>query len=119
MSTGKVLLGLLAGVAAGALLGVLFAPDKGTVTRKKIVKKGDEYSDALTAKFNEYMDTISDKIDEVKDEDYAEDIKDKFNAFLESLSAKAEEVKEDVSDLTEPKHSKSKESKKGYRASAG
>jgi gas vesicle protein len=68
MSTGKVLLGLLAGVAAGALLGVLFAPDKGTVTRKKIAKKSDEYADGLTEKFNEFLDTLGEKFDDVKEE---------------------------------------------------
>ena len=47
MSTGKVLLGVLAGVAAGAMLGILFAPDKGSNTRKKISKKGEDYADAV------------------------------------------------------------------------
>ena len=50
MSTGKVLLGVLAGAAAGALLGVLLAPEKGSETRKKITKKGEEYADALFSK---------------------------------------------------------------------
>lgn len=68
MSSGKVLLGVLAGVAAGALLGVLFAPDKGWNTRKKISKKADEYMDGLRDKFDEFMDTISDKIDDVKED---------------------------------------------------
>jgi gas vesicle protein len=68
MSSGKVLLGVLAGVAAGALLGVLFAPDKGWNTRKRISKKADEYVDGLREKFDEFLDTISEKMDEVKDE---------------------------------------------------
>ena len=57
MSSGKVLLGVLAGVAAGALLGVLFAPDKGWNTRKRISKKADEYMDGLREKFDEFLDT--------------------------------------------------------------
>ncbi len=67
MDSGKVLLGLLAGVAAGALLGVLFAPDKGSVTRTKITKKGEDYVDTLKEKFNEFVDNLSDKFDKVKD----------------------------------------------------
>ncbi len=115
MSLGKVLLGVLAGVAAGALLGVLFAPDKGTATRKKILRKGDDYADALKEKFNEYMETISDKLDDVKDENYVEDIKDKFNEFLDGLSDKVEDIKENVADFNEPRHSRPKEHKKGFK----
>jgi gas vesicle protein len=73
MDSGKVLLGLLAGVAAGALLGVLFAPEKGSVTRSKISKKGEDYVDNLKDKFNEFIEGMSEKFDKVKDEacDYA------------------------------------------------
>ncbi|NLO02771.1 MAG: YtxH domain-containing protein, partial [Bacteroidales bacterium] len=45
MSSGKVFLGVLAGAAAGALAGILFAPAKGSKTRKRILKKGEDYSD--------------------------------------------------------------------------
>ena len=67
MSSGKLLLGVLAGVAAGAVLGILFAPDKGTVTRKKISSKGEEYADALKDKFNEFLKSFNEKLEGVKE----------------------------------------------------
>jgi gas vesicle protein len=87
MSSGKVLLGLLAGVAAGALLGVLFAPEKGSVTRKKISKKSDDYADALKEKFDEFLDSLSVKFDEVKEE---------VTDFAEKVQPKSEEAKKDA-----------------------
>src|SRR5690349_13554358 len=61
MKTGKVLLGVLAGVAAGALIGILFAPEKGSKTRKKILDKGQDYADELKEKFDVFVDAVVDK----------------------------------------------------------
>lgn len=62
------MLGLLAGVAAGALVGILFAPDKGSVTRDKMSKKVKNYGDGLKEKFNEFVDDISEKFEEIKED---------------------------------------------------
>ncbi len=68
MSNGKVLLGVLAGVAVGATMGILFAPEKGSVTRKKISDKGEDYAEELGDKFNEFMGIISKQFEAVKTE---------------------------------------------------
>ena len=67
MEKGKIIVGVLGGVALGALLGVLFAPDKGSITRRKISKKGEEYLDDIKDKFDELLDNVSEKYSEVKD----------------------------------------------------
>lgn len=68
MSTGKVLLGIVAGVAVGAALGVLYAPDKGSATRKNITKKGEDYAKDIKTKFNDLVDGAARKFDQVKDD---------------------------------------------------
>ena len=68
MGSGKVLLGVLAGVAAGATLGILFAPDKGSNTRRKISRKSDEYAEGLEEKFNEFVESLTEKFEDMKDE---------------------------------------------------
>lgn len=66
MDSEKIVVGVLAGVAVGALLGVLFAPEKGSDTRKMISKKGDDYVDDLKEKFNDILDEVKKDVAIVK-----------------------------------------------------
>ncbi|MHC1731434.1 MAG: YtxH domain-containing protein [Bacteroidales bacterium] len=69
MSSGKVVLALLAGVAAGAALGILFAPAKGSETRKGLAGKGEDLKESIKDKFNEFLDDISEKYDNASQAD--------------------------------------------------
>ena len=87
MSTGKVLLGTLAGLAIGGILGVLFAPEKGSVTRQQILDRGNDYAEELKSKYSNIADTLKEKFQAVKQD--AENI-------AQNGKAKFDEVKNDV-----------------------
>jgi len=87
MTTGKVVLGTLAGLAIGALAGILFAPEKGSTTRKQIMDKGDDFVDKLKSKFDEYGDSLAEKFISTKND--AEELVDKGKA-------KYDDAKKDV-----------------------
>jgi gas vesicle protein len=68
MKSSKLLAGVLLGAVAGAALGILFAPDKGKETRKKIAKKGGDLSDTIKTKFNDLGDALQDKYKSIRGE---------------------------------------------------
>jgi gas vesicle protein len=86
MNSGKVFLGVLAGVAAGALMGILFAPEKGSKTRQQIVGKGEEYADAFQGKLDDLTASISNSYKSTRDE---------AEAFVSKGRAKFDELKRD------------------------
>ena len=81
-NTGKVIGALLLGAAIGGVLGILFAPDKGSVTRKKLAAKSNDFTDAMKEKFNEFLEGVKDE---------AETTKSKVKEFAENGTAKTAE----------------------------
>jgi gas vesicle protein len=87
MSSSKVLLGVLGGVAAGALMGVLFAPAEGKKTRKKIINKANGGADALKDKFDSVLESMNKKYENIwqKEGELISDGEAKLNAIKKEL----------------------------------
>lgn len=68
MSTGKVVSGVLAGLAVGTVLGILFAPEKGSETRNKIIDKRNDLVDKLKSKYGDLENSLKNEFRNVKDE---------------------------------------------------
>jgi len=79
-NTTKIITAFAAGAAAGAILGILFAPDKGSGTRKKINERGKKISGDLKNKLGkDKINGVKPKVDEarngVKEFEEMEDLK--------------------------------------------
>lgn len=75
-NTGKILTALAAGVAAGAILGILFAPDKGSETRRKFNEQGKKVADDVKDKFCKGKEKFNDLKADIE-----QTIKEKVNDF--------------------------------------
>lgn len=83
MNTGKVVLGTMAGIAIGGILGILFAPEKGSVTRQKIMDNGNDYVDELKSKYNDLAGSISEQLHRAKG--FAQEMTENGKAELHDL----------------------------------
>lgn len=61
----KVMLALLAGLAAGGVTALLLAPEEGAETRRKLAKKAKKLNRKLREKATEYRDKATDLMDKV------------------------------------------------------
>ena len=81
----KVLIGLLAGLAAGAALGLLFAPEKGTETRDRLSQSLKDLGDSIKDKAADEINALA-------------NLKDKV---VSSVKSKLQGVEEEFADDTE------------------
>lgn len=88
MKTSKTIIGVLGGVAVGAALGILFAPDKGSKTRKKIAKKTNNAKESLKHSFDEFLDTVSEKYNTIIEdgEELLEEGKEELKKIKKEIS---------------------------------
>jgi gas vesicle protein len=68
---------LLTGIAIGTITGLLIAPDEGSKTRKKWMKKAKKYKKDIQDKASEYKDKASDLKENL--EGAVHDVKKRFS----------------------------------------
>jgi gas vesicle protein len=64
-NNGKILAAVAAGVAAGAVLGILLAPDKGSETRRKINDQGKRIAEGVKNKIQQNKEKLNNLKDEI------------------------------------------------------
>ena len=67
-TTSKILIALGAGVAIGGVLGVLFAPDKGSATRHKIAEMPGKLADKFKSKVKISKEKLNEALENVNDQ---------------------------------------------------
>lgn len=82
-----VVIALLAGLAVGAAIGVLFAPASGSETRDLISDKSKDLAESAKDKLQTYKEKVKSSADHL-----AETAKDKYQTYSEKIQSGADEL---------------------------
>lgn len=98
MSTTKVLMGFVAGAAVGALAGILFAPDSGPNTRKRIQDKAGDLGDAAKESINGLVDSVKNAYSGAKDkvEEFGDHARAEMTSARNDIKSEARQAKTEV-----------------------
>ena len=86
-TTSKVLLGILGAAAAGVVIGMLVAPEKGKETRKRLRKTAEDWADSMSHLWSRGKAAA---------EEAANDLKDKTRYGKSAAEEKINKVKESM-----------------------
>lgn len=87
MKSGKVALGVLTGLAAGAALGILFAPNKGTKTRRRLIGSAKDMAADIGQKIKDEALTLRNKAGKMQG-----DAQDRLHEFNDGVKEKLEAI---------------------------
>ena len=91
--SGSTLLAFVAGALTGAVIGILYAPDKGSSTREKLSYQLDKYRGLLQDMINDFIAG--------KETPLTSEAKSLGQKVVDETKSKAEKLLEDVDELLE------------------